>query len=280
MTNRLAPYFVSVEKLGDRLNDPNLVIIDCRFRLNDTEWGRTQYKKSHIPGAHYLHLDEDLSSPLQKHGGRHPLPDPEKFTATLTKLGIERGKTEIVIYDDLRFAFAARLWWLLKFYGHHNVSILNGGYDAWEKANYQCTPEPPCTIKKQPFKPQMQLELLINRDALLAAEDDQWVVLDCRDAARYRGEVEPIDPIAGCIPEAMNSPWKAVSDENGFALPFEKQQELWQEYPKEQELVLYCGSGVTACVNWLSLEITGHTNLKLYAGGWSDWCSYLPSEYK
>ena len=275
LTNRLAPFFISAEKLGDRLSDPNLVIIDCRFRLGDTEWGRAEYQKSHIPGAYYLHLDEDLSSPIQEHGGRHPLPAPEKFVETLSQLGIERGKTEVVVYDDLRFAFAARLWWLLKFYGHDNVSILDGGFAAWEKAGCTCCADIPDLESDKVFQENRRSHLVVGRDELLAAKDRQLVVLDCRDAARYRGEVEPIDPIAGSIPGAMNSPWKAVSDENGFAQSFEQQQKLWQDYPKEQELILYCGSGVTACVNWLSLEITGHTNLKLYAGGWSDWCSYV-----
>ncbi len=275
LSNRLSPYFISVQALGDRLHDPNLVIVDCRFRLNDTEWGREQYQQDHILGAHYLHLDDDLSSPITEHGGRHPLPTPEKFIATLTRLGIERGKTEVVVYDDLRFAFAARFWWLLKFYGHDNVSILDGGFAAWKNANGACDSDLPQTTPQTSFQPQIRKNLLISRDELLETTDNSWVILDCRDEARYRGEVEPIDPVAGHVPGAMNSPWKAVSDEDGFARPFEKQQKLWQNYPKEQGLILYCGSGVTACVNWLSLEITGHNNLKLYAGGWSDWCSYL-----
>nr|WP_315861631.1 sulfurtransferase [[Limnothrix rosea] IAM M-220] len=266
---------MSVQALGDRLHDPNVVIVDCRFRLNDPDWGKAQYQKKHIPGAHYLHLDQDLSSPLDKHGGRHPLPDPEKFVATLTRLGIEQGTTEVVVYDDLRFAFAARFWWLLKFYGHDNVSILDGGFAAWEKSDYECNQELPQTATQTAFRPQIRRDLLISRDELLVATDNQRIVLDCRDEARYLGQTEPLDPVAGHIPGAMNSPWKAVSDAEGFALPFKEQQKLWQVYPKDQELVLYCGSGVTACVNWLSLEITGHNNLRLYVGGWSDWCSYL-----
>ncbi len=277
LSSRLSLYFITAKKLCDRLHDRNLVIIDCRFRLSDPTWGETQYQQSHIPGAHYLHLDRDLAAPLDIHGGRHPLPDPLEFAKILSRLGIERGKTEVVLYDDFHFAFAARCWWLLKFLGHDNISILDGGYGAWQAGSLPVSQEIP-SPGDRPFIPQIRTEFLASREDLLVATDNQRVVLDCREGDRYRGEQEPIDPVAGHIPGALNAPWKQVSTDTGFAKPFDQQKALWQDYPNDQEIILYCGSGVTACVNWLSLEMTGKTNLKLYAGGWSDWCSYLPEK--
>lgn len=275
LMSRLSPYFISTESLRDRLEDKNLVIVDCRFRLNDPAWGETQYQQGHIPGAYYLHLDRDLSAPLQQHGGRHPLPEPDAFIATLSRLGIRRGVTEIVVYDDARFAFAARFWWLLKYFGHDNVSILNGGFEAWSVVNYPISTEIP-EFKSGQFHAKIQTDLLRSRDDLLVATNKQRVVIDARDGDRYLGKTEPIDPVAGHIPGAINIPWQDISSADGFAKAYDQQKILWQEVDQAEEIVLYCGSGVTACVNWLSLELTGHKNLKLYAGGWSDWCSYLP----
>lgn len=271
---RLSSHFITVEQLGDRLDDPDLVIVDCRFRLNDPTWGETQYHQGHIPGAHYLHLDRDLSAPLQRHGGRHPLPEPEAFVQLLSRLGIERDQTEVVIYDDFHFAFGARFWWLLKYYGHDKARLLDGGFPAWQQAQCPVSREIPA-VNQGCFIPQVQTQLLATREDLLVATDNERLVIDAREGYRYLGKIEPIDPIAGHIPGAMNVPWKQVSDDQGFAQPPEIQETLWKQMDPAQEIILYCGSGVTACVNWLSLELTGHTNLKLYPGGWSDWCSYL-----
>ncbi|MGB2924633.1 MAG: rhodanese-like domain-containing protein [Limnothrix sp.] len=276
LKSRLFPYFVSTERVKERLNDQNLVIVDCRFRLSDTDWGEQQYQRGHIPGAYYLHLDRDLSSPIQAHGGRHPLPDVDNLVQILERLGIERGKTEIVVYDDFRFAFAARFWWLLKYLGHDNVSILDGGFQAWQHENLPLSTDIP-TAKSVEFVPQVRTELLVTREQLLD-NARQKVIIDARDGDRYLGRNEPIDPVAGHVPCAINSPWKQVSTEAGYAVSYNKQKKIWQNLGLDgaEEIILYCGSGVTACVNWLSLELTGKKNLKLYAGGWSDWCSYLP----
>lgn len=271
---RLSSHFISAAALGDRLSDPNLVIVDCRFRLNDPTWGETQYHQGHIPGAYYLHLDRDLSAPLQQHGGRHPLPKPENFIALLSRLGIEREQTEVVIYDDLHFAFGARFWWLLNYYGHTKAHLLDGGFTAWQGAKNPITTDIP-QFRDGDFVPKLQTHWLLGRNDLLVATDHQRLVIDARDGDRYLGKTEPIDPLAGHIPGAINIPWKRVSDSQGFAQPLEIQQQLWAEFAPEQEIVLYCGSGVTACVDWLSLDLIGHRNLKLYPGGWSDWCSYL-----
>ncbi|NJN72597.1 MAG: thiosulfate sulfurtransferase [Limnothrix sp. RL_2_0] len=279
LKSRLSPYFISTEGLHDRLGDRNLVIIDCRFRLGDTDWGEQQYRLGHIPGAYYLHLDRDLSAPVSTHGGRHPLPKVEDFVQVLSRLGIERGVTEVVIYDDFRFAFAARLWWLLKYVGHDNVSLLDGSFQAWQQDDLPLSTDIPAD-QNLDFVPQVRDQLLITRNTLLKEKNPLRILIDARDGDRYLGKHEPIDPIAGHVPCAINSPWKQVSTEDGYAVTYDQQKQIWQalELDQAEEIVLYCGSGVTACVNWLSLELTGHTNLKLYAGGWSDWCSYLPQE--
>lgn len=180
----------------------------------------------------------------------------------------------MIIYDDFHCAFGARFWWLLKYYGHDKARLLDGGFPAWQTAQAPIATDIP-GFKPGQFEPNPQPQLVVNRQDLLIATDNQRLVIDARDGDRYLGKIEPIDPIAGHIPGALNVPWKQVTDAQGFAQPPEVQQSLWENLSPDQEIMLYCGSGVTACVNWLSLELTGHHNLKLYPGGWSDWCSYV-----
>lgn len=256
-------------------NPQDLVIIDCRFSLADPVLGRQQYQTSHIPGANYLDLNQDLSSPVQKHGGRHPLPAPEKLAERLAAIGITRGETLVVAYDDSRFAFAARLWWLLRYLGHNQVALLDGGFSGWQKQSYPVTatlPQP----KLGRFIPQLRPEMLVDIQHVKAGKDQPQVALiDSREPERYRGEKEPIDPIAGCIPGAVNYPWQDVTNPQGYLQPPSLHQERWERLQETTEIMVYCGSGVTACVNLLSLEIAGIKTGKLYAGSWSDWCSYL-----
>lgn len=266
---------VSPEWLASHLDDLQLIIVDCRFRLTQPPWGYQQYVSSHIPGAFYLDLDRDLSSPIEKHGGRHPLPNPQSLATKLETIGITSGETWVIAYDDARFAFASRLWWLLRYLGHHKVSLLDGGWNGWTQGGYPVTEVLP-TPKLGTFTPKIQPDLLLDIETVKAKKDLPSVVLiDCREGDRYRGEREPIDPVAGHIPGAINSHWQLVSDELGYFRPQTEQQKLWQPYQDADELILYCGSGVTACVNLLSLDVIGYKNTKLYAGGWSDWCSYL-----
>jgi thiosulfate/3-mercaptopyruvate sulfurtransferase len=261
------------DKLEQKLED--LVIIDCRFSLADRTLGRQQYQTSHIPGADYLDLNEDLSSPVQKHGGRHPLPAPEKLAEKLATMGITLGQTLVVAYDDSRFAFAARLWWLLRYLGHHHVALLDGGFSGWQNQGYPTTaslPQP----KLGKFTPQLHPEMLVDIQQVRAYKDQPQVALiDSREPERYRGEREPIDPIAGCIPGAVNYPWQDAIDAQGYLHPPQIHQERWERLQETTKIMVYCGSGVTACVNLLSLEIAGIKTGKLYAGSWSDWCSYL-----
>lgn len=270
---------VSADWLFNYLDDPNVVIIDARFQLSDPSWGRTQYEITHIPGAFYLDLNEDLSSPVQKHGGRHPLPDPEILAAKLANLGIHWNQTAVVAYDDSRFAFAARVWWLLRYLGHDSVAVLDGGWSTWQNAGYPVSAEIP-SPQVGSFPPQVRTDWVVDRDGVIASQrDDQAVIIDSRDRDRYLGEREPIDPVAGHIPTALNFPWKGVTDEAGNLYNPAEQRQRWLEsnpsIQETQEKIVYCGSGVTACVNLLSLHLAQLPHGKLYAGSWSDWCSYL-----
>jgi thiosulfate/3-mercaptopyruvate sulfurtransferase len=265
----------SPEWLAERLHDPEVVVVDCRFQLANRAWGYQQYLASHIQGAYYLDLEKDLSAPVEKHGGRHPLPDRYWLAQKLTNLGIISGETLVVAYDDSRFAFAARLWWLLRYLGHERVALLDGGWPGWVAGGYPVTDAIPAP-KSGNFVPNPQPDWIVDLETVKARKDLPSVVLvDSRDGDRYRGEREPIDPVAGHIPSAVNSPWQLVSNEMGYLQPLSVQQQLWANYQQAEEMIVYCGSGVTACVNLFSLELVGIGKPKLYPGGWSDWCSYL-----
>lgn len=269
------PLVISAQLLSEHLNDPQVAIVDCRFSLADTELGQRQYQSSHIPSASYLDLNRDLSSPVGKHGGRHPLPNPAELGQKLAAIGINSGETLVVIYDDSRFGFAARLWWLLRYLGHDKVALLDGGWKSWVSAGYPVTDTIP-TPKPGKFVPSVRSHWVVDIDTVKARKDLPEVVLvDSREGDRYRGEREPIDPIAGHIPGAVNYPWQDVTDEQGIVRPPTEQKRRWSEVENAAEIMVYCGSGVTACVNLFSLEMAGIKQTKLYAGSWSDWCSYL-----
>ena len=268
-------HYVDGKWLVRQLDNSDVIIIDCRFQLADPSWGETVYQASHIPGAYYLNLDRDLSSEIKQHGGRHPLPDLDLLAKKFTDLGIVKNKTLVVAYDNSRFAFAARLWWLLRYLGHDQVVVLDGGWDGWLKDDYPVSDTIPQS-KIGDFTISVQPNWLVDIEKVKeAAQDDNYVVVDSRDRDRYKGLREPIDPVAGSIPGAVNSPWKQVSDSSGYLIAKDQQKQLWQDYQQASEIIVYCGSGVTACVNLFSLNLLGIKNTKLYPGGWSDWCSYL-----
>lgn len=275
---------VSPSWLHSHLADPLVVVIDCRFSLMQPEQGQHQYQQGHIPGAYYLDLNQDLSSPVKQHGGRHPLPDVAQLATRLSQMGIHShppaGPTLVVVYDDSRFAFAARLWWLLRYMGHDRVAVLDGGFSAWQGADYPLSSEAP-PEREGLFVPDVRADWVVDRAQVQRSQQDAHTVLiDSREPERYRGEREPIDPIAGHIPGALNYPWQTVTTDQGFLRPAEEQQQRWSSLPDSQNLIVYCGSGVTACVNLLSLELAGLPGGRLYAGSWSDWCSYLTTPAK
>ena len=271
MTN--STLFVSAKWLFEHLEDPQVAIADCRFSLADPELGRQQYQVSHIPGAYYLDLNRDLSNPIQQHGGRHPLPNPTELANKLSAMGVN-SQTLVVAYDDSSFAFAARLWWLLHYLGHDRVAVLNGGFNGWLGAGYPVTDTIPKRVMAT-FVPKLQRSQVVDIESVKTRKELPGVALvDSRESDRYRGEREPIDIKAGHIPGAVNYPWQEVSDDQGYLRPKGEQRRRWEKLDQAEEILVYCGSGVTACVNLLSLEIAGIHTGKLYAGSWSDWCSY------
>lgn len=282
----IAPSFLASSFLKGQQPE-SVVLVDCRFSLADPQLGRQQYLAGHIPGAYYLDLNQDLSSPAQPHGGRHPLPEVDVLSAKFSRMGIT-NQTLVIAYDDSRFAFAARLWWLLKYMGHERAAVLDGGFAAYQSLGLPVTIDIPPEIDAAhavQFVPQIQGDLLVDIQGVQQRQKmPQVKIIDSREGDRYRGEREPIDPVAGHIPGALNYPWPQVSDESGKLRSASELQQYWSslakadepniQEPKIQEIVVYCGSGVTACVNLMALEAAGIATGKLYAGSWSDWCSY------
>jgi len=268
------PSLISASELQSQLGK-STVVLDCRFNLMDKSQGLTLYRQGHIPGAYYVDLEQDLSSAVQIHGGRHPLPDLERLQEKWKSFGINQHTT-VVVYDDSRMAYAARAWWLLKYMGHTDVRILNGGFNAWVLNKGAIDRRDPA-FKQGNFKMDLQKNQTVDRANIL--NDNSLTLIDSRESRRFQGLEEPIDPIAGHIPNAVNFFWQDVSDNQGFIKSIESQKARWNELPNTENLVAYCGSGVTACVNIFSLHLCG-IDAKLYPGSWSDWCSYLSQTLK
>ena len=260
---------VTPQWLKDHLDDENVVIADCRFALSAAEAGAEDYRIDHIPGAQYFDLNRDLSGPKSEHGGRHPLPDPAKLASLFSQAGIDENVT-VIAYDDQEMAMAGRLWWLLRYLGHDKVAVLNGGYAAWKQAGFASTADVP-TPKPRTFTPNVRPDMLVDIQGV-RERSEQTVLLDSRAAERYRGEVEPLDPKAGHIPGALSFFYKENLAADMTMLPVKKLQERIADFAK-QDIIVYCGSGVTACTNLLAFHAAGRTDVKLYAGSWSDWSS-------
>lgn len=255
----------------------NAVIFDCRFSLADSQAGEALYREGHIPGAHYLHLNRHMSSPVSRHGGRHPLPDLANFVILLASFGVG-PETEVIAYDDNGLAYAARLWWMMKSLGFKPPLLLSGGYQAWldmggETETAIPTAKAPASSGQSPEA--YTFRGLCDIQGLRAAQQTGSTVIDSREERRYLGLEEPIDPVAGHIPAALNRPWQGVTDSAGKFLDEEAQRAHWGDVLEAKALVVYCGSGVTACVNLFSLASLGRDDAVLYAGSWSDWCSFL-----
>lgn len=268
---------ISKQWLLARLYEPDLVIIDCRFSMGDTQAGRIAYEEDHIPGAVYFDLELDLSSPISQHGGRHPLPDMDKFIKTLERNGIN-NESRIIAYDDQGGAMAARLWWLLQYLGHSATYVMNEGFSNWKKSGYPVSDKQPIRIP-QSFTAEIQHGVVVNMEYVKKATvDPSTLLIDSREPNRYLGLEEPIDTVAGHIPSAINLFWKELLDDNGQWKSTIELQDHFKDIPKDQEIIVYCGSGITACPNILALSDAGYTRVKLYAGSWSDWISYEDNE--
>jgi len=264
---------VSTEELARHLDDPDWVVFDCRFTLTDTEAGRRAYATGHVPGARYAHLDEDLSSPVTPTSGRHPLPELAVLAARLGEWGVDSGK-QAVVYDDSFGSMACRLWWLLRWLGHENVALLNGGFPKWQREGNPVTKDLP-RITPSTFSAQRHDELSVDAAAVeRAMHESHGLILDARAEERFSGEREPLDKVAGHIPGAVNLPFDDVLDLGGNLQSPEELRELFLDTldgADPTEVIHMCGSGVTACHNMLAMEIAGLPSGRLYAGSWSEW---------
>ncbi len=264
--------WISLQALQDLMAGPDLRIVDVRFDLADVHAGRAAYAQGHLPDAVYLHLDDDLSGPLGAHGGRHPLPEPQRLADTLGVAGIDE-RSHVVVYDAGDGMMAGRLWWLLRWLGHDRVQVLDGGLAAWKAAGLALT-QAAAPQRTATFVVRLRPDMLISRDELLARlADPDLALIDARAAERYRGEVEPIDPVAGHIPGAVNLPFVGNLADGRFLEP-SALAERYAAVASAGTVVAYCGSGVTAAHDLMALEAAGVRGAKLYAGSWSDWVSY------
>lgn len=258
---------------------PSPVVLDCRARLDDGEAGERMWREGHLPGAIYVDMERDLSAPVRDggDGGRHPLPSHQAVAALFRRLGITPAQ-QVVVYDDMGGQMAAsRLWWMLTWAGHPDARVLDGGIQAWNNAmgELKRAPSTPKEIESSDWQPTFDDGMLVSAEDVAATSD---VVLDARGEARFRGEQEPVDPVAGHIPGALCRPTPTNLEANGR---FKDRMSLLRELSKvlpaaqtqEANVIAYCGSGISACQNILAFAIAGLPLPRLYAGSWSDWIS-------
>ncbi|WP_419871180.1 sulfurtransferase [Candidatus Pristimantibacillus sp. PTI5] len=269
-------YYQKADWVLEQLSKEGTVIVDARYALNDTEAGKRAYAEAHIPGAYYVDLSHDLSGPKRPNGegGRHPLPEPQALAAVFERIGIGQ-QTTVIAYDDQGGAMASRLRWLLQWLGHDGqVYLLEGGFAGWQAAGKPVSTEVPAPAEGVTFTPAVREDMLVSRDEVKARIGKAGTVLiDSREAPRYRGEVEPLDPAAGHIPGAINRFWNEGKRADGSWKSPEEQAERFAGLSQDDEIIVYCGSGVTATPNVFALQEAGFHNVKLYAGSWSDWSS-------
>ncbi len=264
---------VSTELLAQHLQD--WVVVDCRHNLQDPEAGRRAYLAGHIPGAHFLHADQDLSGPMTGSNGRHPLPSPEAFVATLERIGVGPEQT-VVAYDDMGGAFAARLWWMMRWLGHDQAAVLDGGWQCWTAEGRPVdtavsVPRPTSLRAKARAGATVDTAFVLSH-----LRDPAMCLVDARAADRFRGENETLDPVGGHIPGARNRPFRDNLDaESRFKPPaiLKAEFEVLLAGVAPENVVHQCGSGVTACHNLLAMEYAGLAPGRLYPGSWSAWCS-------
>ncbi|HWI63450.1 MAG TPA: sulfurtransferase [Symbiobacteriaceae bacterium] len=250
----------------------DVVIADCRAgSADDLEAGRRAYQAGHIPDAVYFHLEADMSGPAGEHGGRHPLPDPAVIAAKLGAAGIGPG-VRVVAYDETA-QFASRFWWLLRYLGHDDVVILDGGIRAWEAAGQPVTAEPPAARAPVTFVPKPRPELVASMTEVRERPAGQ-VVIDARSASRFAGNPDPLDPKYGHIPGAINRFWGDNLNADGTWKSPAELAARFEGLPDATHLIHQCGSGVTACANMVAMATLGLEPGRLYVGSWSDWCTY------
>jgi len=269
---------IEPQALAAHLTDPQWAIIDCRFELADPHWGARAYRAGHIPHALYADLEHDLSGPRGARSGRHPLPPIATLAGTFGRWGID-ATVQVIAYDQGAGAFAARLWWLLRWLGHREVAVLDGGLAAWQAAGLPLSSAAAARPARE-FVARANAGMLAQGSEIAAALDSgalqrgQVLLVDARSAERFAGEHESIDPVAGHIPGARNHPFAGNHDAHGRFLPAAQLAQAWQRTLRggaPRQLIAMCGSGVTACHNLLALEVAGLAGARLYAGSWSEW---------
>lgn len=264
---------ISTTDLAGHTATPDWLIVDCRFDLARPAAGEEAYQLGHIPGAVYAHLDRDLSSAITPTSGRHPLPSPQQFAATLGRWGVT-SSTQVVAYDADVGSLAARLWWLLRWVGHSNVAVLDGGLKAWQAAGLPMTAVIPVRTPTR-FDPRPDRDMWLEAaDVAERVQRADWRLLDARAPERFAGEVEPLDTVAGHVPGAHNHPFATSIGPDGrflSAAELRARFERSQSGAADSHTIAMCGSGVTACHLLLALEIAGKSGAQLYAGSWSEW---------
>jgi thiosulfate/3-mercaptopyruvate sulfurtransferase len=271
----MAPFttLIDAATLSRNLGRSDLVLFDCRFELGNPQWGEREYDAAHLPGAHYLHLDRDLSSPVGAATGRHPLPDPQDFARTLAARGVG-ADCQLIAYDQGNGVYASRLWWLARWIGLGHVAVLDGGMAAWRSAGLPLTQDVPAATPRN-------LLARVDEHAWLSAQavdatrrQPGTLLIDARGADRFAGRNETIDPVAGHVPGARNHPFAGNLGVDGRFLSAEQLRSRWSvilgSLPASS-VVAMCGSGVSACHNLLALEHAGLSGARLYPGSWSEW---------
>jgi thiosulfate/3-mercaptopyruvate sulfurtransferase len=266
---------VTTQVLADHLDDPDWIVFDARHDLADPEKGRRAYAAGHVPGAHFVHADEDLAGLKTGRNGRHPLPDVDEFAGRMNERGLS-PRSQVVVYDDSGGSFAVRLWWMLRWLGHDKVAVLDGGYPLWVKEGRAISTESPVP-REGSFVPRPQLGATVDAHYVERFREDPSVrLLDARAAERFAGLTEPLDPVAGHVPGATNRFWqKNLQPDGRFKPPQVLREELMAalgNVPAERAVHM-CGSGVTACHNLFAMELAGLPGGRLYPGSWSEWCS-------
>lgn len=264
---------ITANQLEEIINSgENVLLCDCRFDLVDPQAGRKAYLEGHIPGSLYIDLDQDLSGKKTGRNGRHPLPTPEDWAKTKSRLGID-SKTLVIAYDNQGSVYASRLWWMLKATGHAKVQVLDGGLDVWNGPIGTMARQATPTSTPVPTMPYVGLVLA---DGVLEnLQSKKSVIVDARANDRFHGQNETLDPVGGHIPEAINYCFR----ENLSGKLFKAPEQLFKDFhgllgsTKASEVIHQCGSGVTACHNLLAMEIAGLKGSRLYAGSWSEWCA-------
>jgi len=264
---------ISTDVLAQHLNHSSWLIADCRYNLKDESWGHAQYNAGHIPGAIFVNLAHDLAAPRTGSNGRHPLPAPEVMAATFARLGIGDA-TQVIAYDQDAGAFASRLWWMLRYLGHDAVAVLDGGFARWngEGRPAQSGEE---TRPSATFTPRLRAQMRLTvDDVAVHLHDSSMLLVDARSPERYAAQPDPLDQVPGHIPGARNRFYRHNISDAGTMRPASELRADYEgvlEGRPPSDVVMYCGSGVTACHNLLAMEHAGLPGAKLFAGSWSEW---------